>query len=186
MGISLALLASVGSAVSAGVGLIKGIQDRNEAKDNARRAAAEQAKVRSETAAQQAARASEERRAQIREERVRRARVIAGAVGSGGSASSGEFGAIGGLSTNLATNVGINAGRLQAGENISQFSQNAADFTGKANQNLADANQADQLFNLSTSIFSASGGVSQIKSIFDTPDNSTDFSKVDYQKTRDK
>jgi hypothetical protein len=174
MGLETAFLvkmATVASAVTGAVSLVQGVQNRNDANKNARRAEAEQQKARAETQAQQTQRAAEERRKQVREERVRRARIIAASGGTGAAGSSGEAGGIGVLGTNLASNIGSNLGRQQAGANISMFEQNAATFSGKANQNLADAQFSDQLFNLSSSIFDKSGGFGSLKSIFGTGAN---------------
>lgn len=168
MGLEIGTLISLVSAGTGAISLVKGVQDRNEANRNARRAEAEQQKARAETQAQQTQRAAEERRRQVREERVRRARIIAASGGTGAAGSSGEAGGIGVLSTNLGANIGSNLGRQQAGANISMFEQNAATFSGKANQNLADAAFSDQLFNLSTNIFDRSGGTSNLQSIFKT------------------
>ena len=176
MGLPIATVISLVSAGTGAVSLVKGISDRADANRNARRAEDEQAKARAETQAQQAQRAAEERRSQVREERVRRARIISASGGTGGSGSSGEAGAIGVLGTNLNSNIGSNLGRLQAGSNISQSEQASATFSGKANQNLADAQFSDQLFNLSTNIFDRSGGVgsaSKAFSIFEESSHTT-------------
>jgi type II secretory pathway pseudopilin PulG len=166
VGISL-IIAGISAAVGT-VSLVQGMEARSDAKKNLARQQAEERKIQSETKAQQAQRAADERRAQVREERVKRARVLASSGGSGGAGSSGEFGALGALGTNLASNIGTNLGKAQSGSNISDYSQNAADFAGKAQGNLMDAQTADSMFNLSTSIFSASGGPSAASSIFKT------------------
>jgi hypothetical protein len=167
MGLEIGTLLAIGSAASGVVSLVQGVEARKDARRNMRNAAEQDKKIQAETKAQQAQRAAEERRAQIREERVRRARVLAGAEASGASGSSGEFGALGALSTNLGSNIGSNLGRLAAGERTSGYAQAAADFRGSAENKLSKAQQSDQLFDLSAKVFSASDGVNQIKSIFD-------------------
>ncbi len=74
----------------------------------------------------------EEQRRQIREERVKRARVLQSSENSGVAGSSGETGAIGGMSTQLSANLGANAAAVQRASNISVFSQNAANASGRA------------------------------------------------------
>lgn len=177
MGLELGTIISLVSAGTGAVSLVQGMESRSDAKKNARRAEEEQKKARAETQAQQAQRAAEERRTQVREERVRRARIIAASGGTGGSGSSGEAGAIGVLGTNLNSNIGSNLGRLQAGANISGYEQAAASFSGKANNNLADAQFSDQLFGLSMNIFDRSNGVSNIQSIFKTTPSVYDGSR---------
>lgn len=167
MGIEIGLLISAASAATGVVSLVQGANARSDARKNARAAAEQEKQIQAETKAQQAQRAAEERRAQIREERVRRARVLAGSEASGASGSSGEFGALGALSTNLGSNIGSNLGRLAAGERTSGYAQAAADFRGAADNSLSKAQDSDRLFDLSTRAFSAAGGVKTIKSIFD-------------------
>lgn len=163
----LELIIAAASAVTGVVSLVQGAEARSDARRDAKRAADEEKKIQAETKAQQAQRAAEERRAQIREERVRRARILAGAESSGASGSSGEFGALGALATNLGSNIGSNLGILAAGERTSGYAQAAADFRGSADNSLSKAQQSDQLFDLSSKAFSAAGGVKTIKSIFD-------------------
>lgn len=161
------LAISAGTAVATGAySVIEGQAQRKDARGKQEQARREGEKIQGETRAQNAAQAAGERRAQIREERVRRGRIMQSAENTGAAASSGEFGAIGTLSTNLATNIGSNLGRIGAAERTSQYAQNAAEFTGQANDALNAAKGADQLFSLSGSIFSAAGGFGAIKGGF--------------------
>lgn len=105
-------------------------------------------KSRQEQQAANAARAARERRQQVREERIRRAQVLQSAENSGVTGGSGEFGATSNLSTQLYTNLGLNASSMQSAERISQLEQSAAGHLGNANAGLA-------LSSLTSSIFSA-------------------------------
>lgn len=125
-------VAIIGAVISAA----SYVEARSEAKDS-RRA---QENIRQEQVAQNASDAARERRQQIREERVRRARLMQAASNTGSAGSSGEMGAMGGLSTNLASNIGANIGRLQSANNISLFAQEDANSRG----NIADAQAMGQ------------------------------------------
>lgn len=167
MGLEVGLL----SALSAGAGVVStlsGISSRKEANYNARLAADEQKKIQGEQKAQNTAKAMAERRQQVREERIKRARIIQSSVNSGASGSSGELGATSSLATTLGSNIGANAGALASADRVSGYAQNAADFSGEANKNLADASFADQLAGFSKSIFQESGGTAALKTIFQT------------------
>src|SRR5690606_9104730 len=115
-------------------------------------------KIQREQEAQNAKAASDERRQQLREERVRRGRVMQSAANTGVAGSSGELGALGALATNLNTNIGANLGMLQSAQNISGYSQNAATAMGQANQAGANASLWNQVSGIGSSIFSAGGG----------------------------
>lgn len=166
----MAVTAAIASVVIGATSLVKGEEARQEARSASEKSAAEQRKIQSEQKAQNAAQAASERRKQIREERVRRARVLQSSEASGVEGSSGEFGALGALGTNLATNIGTNLGAVAAGERTSGFAQNAADFMGQANNARSGAEQAGQMFSLSSSIFAASGG---FKTLFPAPPAAT-------------
>lgn len=144
---------AVTGTILAVASFVSGEVARADAKDAQNKARGEQEKIQGEQRAQNAAQAAQERRQQVREERVRRARILQSAEGTGVEGSSGEFGAIGALSTNLSSNVGSNLGRIAASDRTSTYAQNAANFAGDAQNSMFDAQQADKLFNLSTSIF---------------------------------
>lgn len=161
-------MAGVSTIISA-ISLVSGFisaQNQADAQDAARRdqenANAEQRKAREEQKAAQAAQSAAERRTQIREERVKRARLLQSGVNSGVTGSSGEAGASGGLSTQLNTNIGFNLGQQQAASNISDAGQNAADFLSSANSHIVDANQWGQIGALSMNIFDRAGGFNSI------------------------
>ncbi len=131
---------------------------RAEQKEAMQQQAAVQREMQSEQKAANVSASTTERRNQIREERVRRARVMQAASNTGASGSSGEFGALGGLSTTLSSNIGTNLGRLQTASRLSDLGQTAADFGTQANLASLESQDAMSMFNLSTSIFSAVGG----------------------------
>lgn len=98
-----------------------------------------------------ASRAAQERRQQIREERVRRARVLQASENTGTTESSGQMGAVGNLATQLQTNIGFNLAQIRGAERISGFQQEAQDA-------MDEANMWRQVQQLGGSIFQAAGG----------------------------
>lgn len=144
-------------AVAVGIGLTftygAAEEYKQQAKEAAERSANEQRKAGAEQAAGNAAQAAAERRRQVREERVRRARILQTSQASGTVGSSGEVGAIGSLGAQFSSNAGSNAGSIQRSFNISEFNQRSADFSFEAQQHLSDAQSFQQLGNLGASIF---------------------------------
>lgn len=143
------------AAVVGTASYVEAKEARGEQKAASEKAASEQKQARSVQEASNAQQAAMESRQQIREERVRRARIMQGAQNTGTAFSSGEFGSIGSLSTSLSSNIGANRGAIQRGQQISAFQQNAADFNLTAQNAGIDAQNASSLFNLSTSIFAS-------------------------------
>lgn len=141
------------AAVVGTASYVEAKEARADQKAASERAASEQKQARSVQEAANAQQAAMENRQQIREERVRRARIMQSAQNTGTSMSSGEFGSIGSLSTSLSSNIGTNRGALQRGQQISAFQQKAADFNLDAQNAGIDAANAQSLFSLSTSIF---------------------------------
>lgn len=164
MAISSTVMAAIGLAFSA-FSAMKQADAQEEAQQAQRRSDDEQRKARDEQKAGQAAQAAAERRQQLREERIKRARLIQSGQNSGVAGSSGVAGAAGNLQTQLQTNIGFNQGQIQNASNISQFSQNSADFLSSANNSVAEANQWGQAAGVGMNIFKASGG---FKSIFNS------------------
>lgn len=76
--------------------------------------------------ASQVTAAIEQRRQSVREERVRRARILASSEATGVSGSSGESGAISSLATNFGHNLGVTEGQTLASGAISGYNQKAA------------------------------------------------------------
>jgi hypothetical protein len=171
--------AAIGSAVVGVASYVEGQKARGAAAESQKRAQAEGEKMQGESRARNAADAARERRAQLREERVRRARILQSAENTGVDASSGEFGAIGSLSTNLASNIGDNLGRLGSAQRTSEYAQNAANFQGDVAQSMFKAQKMDGLFSLSSSIFSAAGGFGTLETALNSPGGSSDPFKSD-------
>lgn len=150
-------IAAASLAVTA-FGTAKSIESQKDARRDARRAADEQRKIQQEQVASNAQAAAQERRQQIREERVRRAKIIQASMNTGVSGGSGEAGAVSGLATNLSSNLGANLGAIERGQRTSIFAQNAADFSFSAQQNSQRAGAWAQYAGMGMSIFSAAGG----------------------------
>lgn len=128
--------ATIASTAVAAYGAVEQRQAGKEAGRQAEKSAAAQAAARAEQKAQAAQAAANERRQQIREERVKRARIIQAGENTGTAGSAGEAGALGSLGTQLATNIGANLGAIRSAENQSIFAQTAADanFAGQQAQ----------------------------------------------------
>ena len=101
-----------------------------------------------------AAQAAEERRRLVREERVKRARILQASENSGVAGGSGEAGATSSLGTNLSSNLNFNSGAIDRGEQLSIFQQNSI---------VAQSKSAlySTLGNTASSIFSAAGGIAK-------------------------
>lgn len=132
---------AVAGAIIAGVGLVAGV-------DQNRKAVKAQKKAQSEAYAGQKAEQAREMREQIREQRIRTAQLMQRSEASGTGESSGEMGALGSLSTNLASNIGMNLGRIQTAKNISAFEQQAADYSARANTYQAIGQLGNQIGSL--------------------------------------
>lgn len=142
----------------AAIGAYMAHDARQEQKRANASAAAEQKKVRGEENALNASKQAQERRAQIREERVRRGRIMQAAENTGVGGSSGESGALGSLGTQLQTNLGINAGYAAAGQRIGEYQQNAADFNLAAQNAALKAQDGMSLFQMGMSGAGKAGG----------------------------
>lgn len=129
MGFDPVSIAIIGTVLSSVVGVAGGIASANATS----RAADEQKEANNISAAQNKVDSLEQRRAKVREERIRRAMVISSSENSGTSGSSGEIGSIGALNTNLAGLVSTSLGQSRANNGINNRQQSAADFTSKAN-----------------------------------------------------
>lgn len=143
---------------TAAVSAYSGYRSRQDMKEASNNAAEENRKAKAEQTALKFQEQAQERRNQIREERVRRAKILQASENTGVGDSSGAYGAVDSLSTQLNNNLGVNNGRAAAGSRISGYLQNAADFNTAAQNASFSAQNADSLFSLSASIFSASGG----------------------------
>lgn len=166
------------AAAVAVVGAISGASAQEKQKQAADKAADAQRGAQSEQRALVASQQAADRRAQVREERVRRARIMQGAENSGTAGSSSEAGALGSISTQFFSNVGTSLGGNRVAANISNFQQTAADFNFQGQQ----AQQQNVMFNQAVaagaSIFNAtyspSGSASTVPSIGGVDGNEID------------
>lgn len=157
MALATSTIALIGLAVSVG-GIAVGQQQARVAQRSARSAADEATRVRAEEQAQGARSAAQERRQQIREERIKRAQIMNQAELTGTSGGSGELGALGGMSQELGSNLGMNQGSILRGQRISGFLQNQSNFMSAAQSSQARAGTYRQVGQLGGSLFSAAGG----------------------------
>lgn len=125
------------SGISALVGVFGAIGQMDAAnRSNAaqQQAAAAQKEANAVQAAGQENVAAESRRQRVREARIRRAQVIAASENAGTNQSSGQIGAVGALSTNLAGLLGNSLGEGATNRGINAANQRSADFMGIARQ----------------------------------------------------
>jgi hypothetical protein len=106
-----------------------------------------------EEKASNASEAALERRRQIREERVKRARILQSAENTGVEGSSGELGAIGSLATTLSANLGTNLGRITSANRVSGINQGLADAQFGMQKAQLKGEQAQMISNFGKSIF---------------------------------
>lgn len=143
----------------AAVATVVGIRSRNEAQHAAEDAANAQRQAQSEQRAGNAAQAALERRNQIREQRVKAARIEQASMNTGVSGSSGELGAESSISTQFSSNVAFNLGAVQRGANISMFNQQAADANLRGQRAQIRNQNAQSLFQLGNDIASQSASI---------------------------
>lgn len=134
-------------------------QEQKKAREMQQKANEENRKVRAEQDAQNAAQRAAERRQQLREERVKRARVIQASANTGVANSSGEMGATGNLATQTGVQLGMNSGMAMHGAAMSAYSQNAADALTQANNHMVEANQWGQIGSLAFSFGANAGSI---------------------------
>lgn len=135
--------------ISAVLGIFSGMAQASaaEAQANATRQAAEaQKEANNIEAAQQDVVSRESRRQRVREERVRRARIIAASENTGTTGSSGQIGAVGALSSNLGGVFAGSRGQSAANKGINTNLQRAADFQAEANAIGAQAQATSAMF----------------------------------------
>jgi hypothetical protein len=80
---------------------------------------------------------AENRRQLLREERVRRARMMQAATNTGTSGSSGLAGGVSAISTNVDNITSASLGETKANEGINKWNQKAVDLENQARQTLA-------------------------------------------------
>lgn len=81
--------------------------------------------------------AAGDRRQLLREERVRRAKILQGATNSGADGSSGESGALSAITTNVDTMISDSASQSKGNAGINSFNQKAANYDQAARDSLA-------------------------------------------------
>lgn len=133
----------------------------NRAAGAQREAANAQREANSVQAAQVEVQSGDSRRQRIRENRIRRAQIMAASQNQGTSSSSGASGALGALNTNTGTLFSSSLGESKANAGINANMQRAADFTSQANTFIAQGNATSALFG------GISSGISGFASIFD-------------------
>lgn len=146
MGLAASTLAAITAATSvttATIGISQNIQQRKE-----------QERAKNATLAQNKAKELEDQRRQIREERIRRARILQSSENAGTQSSSGEAGAVGSLSTKLGSNLGFALGAGYLADQQTQAMQGAADAASNARLASFVGQVAPTGINLANSIFS--------------------------------
>lgn len=128
MGIELIL-----GAASLAVGLASGAS----ASADRKRSAAASAQANQIRTASGQIQAAEQRRQLLREERLRRARMLQGAQNSGTSGSSGVMGGTSAVTTNVDNIMSQQLGENKANEGINSWEQKAVNYENKARETLA-------------------------------------------------
>lgn len=139
-----AALAAV-AVVATGVSM----SQAEDAEDAQYEAAQNQKKAQTEQRSVNAAQSAKEKRSQLREARIKRARLTQVSENTGTSEGSGFFGASSGIATQLGSNLGFNTSMLNSAENISIFSQASADALSEANKLGAESQMWGQIASLS-------------------------------------
>ena len=128
---ALTTIAMIGLAAGA-IGTVASISQSRKAAAAQQESSRWQEQTQAEQAAANAREAAIARRQQIREERVKRAQILQASETSGTADSSGELGAVGGMSTQLGSNMGASQGMLMQGQRISFNNQASANWASKA------------------------------------------------------
>lgn len=110
-------------------GIIGGVAQAGAIND----AAAAQKKANSVQAAQTEINSLEDQRQRIREDRIRRANIIAASTNQGSNGSSGEAGALSSLDTNLASIISNSRFNSTANDAVNKYSQESVDASNRSN-----------------------------------------------------
>lgn len=151
-------MAIASSILIAAASLATTVYSASEQKKEAKKAARAQEGIRNEENARNKSQQMVERRQQLREERIKRARVLQASQNTGTAASSGETGAISSLGTQLGSNLGFNQSMVRSGERMSIFAQQAADAQTRQGSAAALGSFAQAAAPLAGSIFSGKIG----------------------------
>lgn len=128
MGIEIGII----SMIIAGVSAVTGIVGNIAAANASAQAADAQKSANAVTNAQSQVNQINSRRQAIREERVRRAKIVQASTNTGTNFSSGALGAVGDLTTNLAEANSSSLGITNSNNAINSFNQQAQDFQSQA------------------------------------------------------
>lgn len=146
MGLEVATLVAIGGAVAAAGGTAASIVAGNQQRAAARHAADLQQQAQEQQIADNTAKAAAERRQQVRDERIRQARIAQSSVNTGTEGSSGELGAISSVSTQTQSNVGFNLGQLAGAGRITELNQQAATSIFEGQQSASTALTVGSIF----------------------------------------
>ena len=169
MAFATSTIALIGLAVAAG-GAVMQYTNAQSARRDAERSANEQRKARAEQSASQSLQQAQEQRQQIREERVRRAQIMQASQASGTAGSSTESGALGGMSSQLGSNIGFNRSQVATGQAITGFNQAAADFSSSSQRSSQNASLWGNVGSIGMGMFNQAGG---FKTMFSKPAGSS-------------
>lgn len=122
----MAAVSTIVAAATAAVTAATAYQQQRVQKKAASDAKEEERKAKRTAAAEQSAQQAEKTRAQIREERVRRAQIMQSSENTGVTASSGAIGSSGALSTQTGANLASMTRQANSANAITTFNQNAA------------------------------------------------------------
>lgn len=161
---------AIAGLVVAAAGTTASVVQGNKARADARAAADDQKQAQNETLAQNAQSAAEAQRQQLRDARVKQARILQSSTNTGADQSSGELGAIGAVATNLSNNQGQSIGAVQRAQTIGNLNQQAADASFESRQDSQIGQEFAQFGQVGSSIFGAAAktpvAAKQINSIF--------------------
>lgn len=118
--------------IIAGISAAVGVVGQVAASGAAAASAAAQKEANAIGAAQTKVDSLESRRQRIREERIRKAQILAASENTGTSGSSGQIGAIGALSTNIGGLIAQSSGQSKTNAGINKNNQKAADYDTQA------------------------------------------------------
>lgn len=149
------IVAVAAVAVAAGSAYMSAQAAKDAAKDRKQAGKVSQA----ETTIQR----NENRRQQIREERVRRAQVLQGSQNTGVSESSGELGATSALGTLIGSNVATQARQANSSNAISSWNQSAANSDLASQQWAGIGNVAGSVFGVASSMSMTSKSPTAVK-----------------------
>lgn len=126
-------MAAVTSAVIIGASVAYQASEAEDAEDRQHAARQEQAKANRIQRAEQSAKDAAQKRKMIREDRIRKANILAGSEQAGITASSSVFGTQSGETTNTSIQTSFAAQTALSADAISARLQEAANLQGEAN-----------------------------------------------------